>query len=105
MIADRISLNMTLLLKLLRMTFTEKIGSTFRDHALGEMQGSDDEVDCLDADKRNDDAADAVDHQVMPLQRAGPYRAIRHALQSQGNQPDDDPGVEDDGEQDGALRG
>ena len=33
---------------------------------LGQAQGGDDEVDGLDADKGNDDAADAVDHQVAP---------------------------------------
>ncbi len=33
---------------------------------LGQVQGGDDEVDGLDADKGNDDAADAVDHQVAP---------------------------------------
>ncbi len=31
---------------------------------LNQVQGGDDEVDGLDADEWNDDAADAVDHQV-----------------------------------------
>ena len=35
----------------------------------GEVQGGDDEVDRLDADERNDDAADAVDQQVAAQQR------------------------------------
>src|ERR1700692_263099 len=71
---------------------------------LSQMQGGDDEVDGLDADKGNDDAAGAVDHQVAAQQRAGPDGAIRHALQGQRNQPDDDQRVEDDRRQDRALR-
>src|SRR6266403_183187 len=52
---------------------------------VGQMQGGDGEVDRLDADKGNDDAADAVDHQVALQQRAGADGAILHALQRQGN--------------------
>src|SRR5580704_8525895 len=71
---------------------------------LDQMQGGDDHIDRLDADERNDDAPDAVDHQVAAQQRAGADGAIGHALQSQRNQRDDDQRVEDDRRQDRALR-
>src|ERR1700728_3900915 len=67
---------------------------------LSQVQGGDHEVDGLDADKGNDDAAEAVDHQVTAQQRAGTDGPIRHALQGEWNQPDDDQRVEDDRRQD-----
>ena len=42
----------------------------------GEVQGGDHEVDGLDADERDDDAAEAVDQQVAPQQR-GRRRSAR----------------------------
>ena len=42
---------------------------------LSQVQGRDHEVDGLDADERNDDAADAIDHQVTAQQRAGPRKS------------------------------
>src|ERR1700755_1606598 len=70
----------------------------------GEMQGGDHEVDRLNADERNDDAADAVDQQVAPQQRTGADRPVRDALQGERDQRDDDQRVEDDGGEDRALR-
>ena len=40
------------------------------------MQGRDNEVDGFDADKRNDDAAEAIDHQIATQQRAGSDGAV-----------------------------
>ena len=57
---------------------------------LGQMQGRDHEVDGLDADKGNDDAAEAVDQQVAAQQRAGADGAIGDAFQRQRDQRDDD---------------
>ena len=68
------------------------------------MQGRDDEVDGLDADEGDDDAAEAVDQQVAAQQRPGADRAVGDALQCQRDQRDDDQRVEDDRRQDGALR-
>ena len=48
------------------------------------MQGGDDEVDRLDADKGNDDAAQPIDHQVAAQKRAGTDGPIRDALQASG---------------------
>src|SRR5262249_32109312 len=81
--------------------------SDFLDHgefSSGKVQGRDREVDGLDADERNDDAAYAVDQQVTAQQRPGADRAVGDALQRQRDQRDDDQRVEDDGRQDGALR-
>src|SRR5262249_39760771 len=69
-----------------------------------EVQGADHEIDRLDADERNDDAADAVKQQVAPQQRAGADRTITHAFERQRNQRDDDQRVEDDGGENRALR-
>ena len=55
-------------------------GAEFFQHdclSSGEVQGRDDEVDGLDADERDDDAAEAVDQQVAPQQRAGADRRGR----------------------------
>src|SRR5215831_16148151 len=71
---------------------------------LGEMHSGHHEVDRLDAEERNDDAADSVDQKVEPQQSGGADWAIAHALQRQRNERDDDQRVEDDRGQDGALR-
>src|SRR5262249_51378890 len=69
--------------------------STIRDRALDQMQGIDHEVDCLDADERNDDAADTVDPQIAPQQRGGADRTIGDPFQCQRNERNDDERVED----------
>src|ERR1700754_1945280 len=53
---------------------------------LGQVQSRDHEVDGLDADEGNDDAAEAIDQQVTAQQRACADCAVRHALQRQRNQ-------------------
>src|ERR1700720_4507626 len=70
----------------------------------GETQGIDHEVDGLDADKRDDDAADAVDQQVALQQGPGADRTVGDALQGELNERDDDQRIEDDRRQDRALR-
>src|SRR5579863_3691438 len=71
----------------------------------GEMQGGHGEVDRLDADKRNDHAADSVDPKVAAQQRSGPDRTIAYAFQRQRNERDDNERIEDDRRKDGALGG
>ncbi len=71
---------------------------------LGETQRFDDDVDRLDADERNDDAADAIDQQVAGQNRGRAERTIRHAAQRERNQRDDDQRVENDRRQNRALR-
>src|SRR6478752_7956024 len=88
-IAGRISFNMT---------YPPQAGAS------GQVQGSDNEVDRLDADERNDDAADAVDQQVASQQRTRADRPITDALERQRDERDDDQRVEDDGGEDRALR-
>src|SRR5262249_17883641 len=71
----------------------------------GEVEGGEHEIDRLDADEWNDDAADAIDQQVAPQQRAGADRTITHAFERQRDQRDDDQRVEDDRGENRALRG
>src|ERR1700731_3823200 len=97
MMAGRISFNMTCLLYFSSLRakrsnpWNERKTGLLRRFAprndgLGEMQGGDDEVDGLDADKRNDDAADAVDHQVALQQRPCADRPIPDALERERNE-------------------
>src|SRR5260370_25474376 len=62
---------------------------------LGQMQCGDDEVDRLDADKGNHDAAEAIDHQVTAQQRPGADGAIFDARQAQRAQLADETGISD----------
>ena len=68
------------------------------------MQGRDQEVDGLDADERDDDAAEAVDEEVPAQELRGADRAVGDPLQGERNERDDDQRVEDDRRQDRALR-
>src|ERR1700738_2179196 len=88
-IAGRISRNMMFLL---RPIFSSQV------------QGVDHEVDRLDADEWNNDAANAVNQQIAAQQRARADRTERDALQCQRNEGDDDQRIEDDGRQNRALR-
>src|SRR6185312_9077940 len=64
----------------------------------------DDEVDELDPDERDDQAADAVDPQVPAEQRLRGGRTVADAAQRQRDQRDDDQRVEDDRRGDRRLR-
>ena len=68
------------------------------------MERGDDEIDELDADKRHDDAADAVDEEIALENCERAHRFVGHAAQRQRNQRDDDERVENDGAEDGAGR-
>ena len=63
---------------------------------LSEVKGGDDDVDRLDADEGQDQAAQAIDEEIAPEQRRRADRPISDALQRQGNEGDDDERVEDD---------
>src|ERR1035441_6868384 len=69
---------------------------------LDELHGGDDEVDELDANERDDDPAQAVNEQVALKHGEGADGRVFDAAQGQGNQRDNDEGVENDGAQDGA---
>src|SRR5579885_1186745 len=70
--------------------------SLFRTLALcRQVQRDEDQVDELDANERQDNAAEAVEQQVAPQDRRGAERAILHAAQGQRNQRNDDQRVED----------
>ena len=59
-------------------------GAEFFQHGrspLGKMQGSDQKVDGLDADKGNDDPAKPVDQQIAAKQRTSADRTVGDALQ------------------------
>ena len=62
----------------------------------GEVKRGDQQIQRLDADERDDDAADAVDQQVALQQLSGADCAVLDAAQGQRDQRDDDQGVEDD---------
>src|SRR5215831_4120327 len=61
------------------------------------------QVDQLDADERNDDAAEAIDQKIAAQQAGGADRTIGNAAQRQRDQGDNDQCIEDDRRQDGAL--
>ena len=60
------------------------------------MQGRNYDIDRLDADEGQDQAAQAIDEEIAPEQRRRADRPISDALQRQGNEGDDDERVEDD---------
>src|ERR1700733_8272331 len=67
------------------------------------MQRDEDQVDELDEDERDDDAAYAVDPDVPAQDGRGAGRAESHAAQRQRDQGHDHQRVEDDGRQHSAL--
>ena len=86
---------------------SEDCAANFREecfHKLDEMERGDDEIDELDADERNDDAAEAIDEQIALENREGAHRLVGDAAQRQRNQRDDDERVENDGAENGAGR-
>src|SRR5215831_17705787 len=70
----------------------------------GKMRGSKQHVDDLDADERQQNAADAIDEHVATQDRPGADRTIFHALEGERNQRRNDEGVENDSRQNGAVR-
>jgi hypothetical protein len=63
---------------------------------LGEMEDDEEHVDDLDADEGRDDAAEAVDDEVVAEQARGADRPVLDAAEGERNQGDDDERVEDD---------
>src|SRR5258706_15911765 len=71
--------------------------------ASGEAQQVDRDVDQLDAGEGDDDAADAVDDQVAAKDVGRAHGSEFYAAQGEGDEQDDDDGVEDDGAENGAV--
>lgn len=67
------------------------------------MEKGNEQVDQLDADEGNHQAAEAVDKKVVAQQFRRLDRPIRHPSQRQRHQKNDDQGIEDDGREDGAA--
>src|SRR5437899_12163536 len=68
------------------------------------MKPSDDQVDQLNVDEWRDDSTQSIDQQVAPQQRVSANSPIAHSPKSQGNQNDDDYGVEYDSRKHSRLR-
>src|SRR6266481_8499689 len=83
---------------------TRAVLNVFTENTSGEMQRGDHDVDGLDADERNNHAAEAVDKKVAGQNRGGTDRTVLHAAQRQWNQRDDDQRVENYRGQNRALR-
>src|SRR5580704_5584180 len=78
--------------------------SMVEPETLSEVKGGDDDVDRLDADEGQDEAAQAIDEKIAPEQGRRADRPVSDALQRQGNEGDDDQSVEDHRGQDRGLR-
>src|ERR1700722_8108707 len=68
---------------------------SFKPVELTQMNGSNDEVDELNAEKRSDEAANAVEKQVAPKQGLRRHGLVPDPTQCQRNKPDDDQRIED----------
>src|SRR5258708_37641994 len=78
--------------------------NVFTEKTSGEMERGDQDVDGLDADERNDHAAEAVDKKIAGQNRGRADWTVGHAPQRQRNQRDDDQRVEKYRRQNSALR-
>src|ERR1700683_5651616 len=87
-----------------RTTIAGRISRNMTLCSSSQMQDRDHEIDGLDADKRNDHAADSVDQKIAQKQRTGTDRSVAHTLQRKRNERDDDQRVENDCRKDGAFR-
>ena len=68
------------------------------------MERSDDQVDQFDADKRNDEAAEAIDEEVALQNRQRAHWLVSNTAQRQRDQRDDDQRVKNHGAQNRAGR-
>src|ERR1700733_6963435 len=93
-----------MLKRTMRTSAGRRCWSMVEPETLSEVKGGDDDIDRLDADEGQDQAAQAVDEKIAPEQRCGADRPISDALQRQGDQGDDDESVENDRGQDRRLR-
>src|SRR3984957_16393278 len=78
--------------------------NVFTEETSGEMQCGDHDVDSLDADERNNHAAEAVDKKIASQNRGRADWTITHAAQRQRYQRDDDQRVENYCRQNSTLR-
>src|ERR1019366_3246755 len=78
--------------------------SAFNLSVSDEVQGVDEDVDELDPDKRNHDAAEAVEEEVAAQDGGGADRTVSHSAQGERDKRDDDERVENDRAEDGAQR-
>src|SRR5215470_17836524 len=83
---------------------SENIVYAFFWVASGEVQRRDEDVDRLDPDEGDDDAADTVDQEISPQDRRRADGTELHAAERERDQGDDDQRVEDDRRQDRAPR-
>src|SRR5450830_37358 len=67
----------------------------------GQMQCDQQQVDCLDADKRHDQATHAVNQQIAAQQHGSPNSPVLDTLESEGDEGHDDERVENHGRQNG----
>src|SRR5262249_22287159 len=71
-------------------TMAGRISRSMDNSPSGKVQGRDREIDRLDADERNDDASDTIDHEVPTQQRPGADRTVGDAFERERDQRDDD---------------
>src|SRR5262245_48707835 len=82
------------------------MGDTPRERrSCRDMRRDHDDGDQLDADERDDDAAQPPDEEVAAQERIGPERLVLDAPERDRDQQRDDNGVEDDRGEDGRRRG
>src|ERR1700735_5035363 len=93
-----------MLKRTMRTSAGRRCWSMVEPETLSEVKGGDDNVDRLDADEGQDQAAQAIDEEIAPEQGRGADRPVSDALQRQGNERNDDERVEDDRGQDRRLR-
>src|SRR5262252_3912212 len=88
-----------------RMTRAGRSCARMSSPPLYEAEGHEDHVHELDPRERDEDAAHAVDPEVAPENGRRANRTVADAAEGQRDERDDDQRVEDDGGEDGALRG
>src|SRR5437016_14117041 len=76
----------------------------FITELLGQPDTRDYDIDQLDSNKRDDDAAYSVNQQVAAEQRGGAHWTVFHSTQRQRYPGHDDQRIEDNGRQHSKLR-
>src|SRR5580704_17447579 len=87
-----------------RTTIAGRISRNMTVCSLSQMQDRNHEIDGLDADERDDHAADSIDQKITQKQRTGADRPIAYPLQRKRNERNDYQRVENDRRKDGAFR-
>jgi len=73
------------------------------ESSLDKSEGGDEEVDGFDSDEGDDDAAEAVYEGITAQDVGGAGGPVSDSFEGEGDEQDDDDGVEDDGAKDRAL--